>query len=63
MNVLNAILFLVKKCLNYVYFITIFKNVNERPTKGFFCLFFFLEKAIILARQYPKENTRKYVKI
>ena len=23
----------------------------------------FLEKAIILARQYPKENTRKYVKI
>jgi len=58
-NVLNAILFLVKKCLNYVYFITIFKNVNERPTKGFF---FFFEKAIILARQYPKENTRKYVK-
>ena len=58
MNVLNAILFLVKKCLNYVYFITIFKKVNERPTKGFF----FFEKAIILARQYPKENTRKYVK-
>ena len=38
-----------------------FKMLMRGLQKGLF--FFFFDKAVILARQYPKENTRKYVKI
>lgn len=44
-----------------MYILSQFLKMLMRGLQKGFCFFF--DKAIILARQYPKENTRKYVKI